>query len=171
MLGMKSRKKAMLAFAVVAIMAAMAASIVAYPAFAATEQEIQTKDIAVKAKGWAFQKADSETIKQYNVTLESTLELGERKGHIVVIANASGSVDVNGTIYTIETGKGLIFTKSRMVVARFVGVDAQGNEITLGVQAVYFWWGGKLYAFRARAVLRTTENPMLLLLRGAAKVK
>jgi hypothetical protein len=171
MLGIKSRKKVILAFAVAAMMAAVATSMVAYPAFAATEPEIQSKHIAVKAKGWAFQRVDSETIKQHNVMLELTLELGGRKGQIVAIASASGSVDVNGTIYTIQSGKGLIITGRHVVVARFIGVDAQGHEISLWIQTVYFWWGGELFAFRAKAVLRTTENPMLLLLRGAAKVQ
>jgi len=171
MLGMKSQKKAIFAFAVLAMIAAVSTLMVAYPAFAATEPEIHTKNIAVKAKGWAFERVDSETIKQHNVTLELTLELGERKGQIVVIANASGSVDVNGTIYAIQSSKGLILTKRRLTLMRCVGIDPEGHEITLGVQAVYFWWGGKLFALRAKAVLRTTESPMLLLMRGAAKAQ
>lgn len=170
-MGIKSRKKAILAFAVVAMIAAVATSMATYSAFAVADTEIQTKNVTLKAKGWAFQRIDTETIKQQNVTLELTIELGQRKGTIILIANGSGSVDVNGTIYTIQSGKGFILTGRRIALARFVGVDAQNNEISLGIQTVYFWWGGKLFAFRSRAVLRTVENPMLLLLRGAARVQ
>jgi hypothetical protein len=170
MLGMKLRKKAVLVFAIVAMIAVVAASSVAYPAFVAPS-EVQSKQIMVKAKGWAFQRVDSKTIKQSNVTLELTLEVGEREGTAVVVVNASGSVDVNGTVYIIEIGKGLIETKRHVVLVRCEGVDGDGNEATLGIGGVYFWWGGHLCAFRAKAFLRTTENPMLLLLRGAAKVQ
>ena len=166
-----SRKKAIAAFAVVAMVAVFAVSTVAYPVFATADLVADQKTIELKAKGEAFQRADSDTINQYNVTLSLTLKLGGRGQRAIMITNASGSVNVNGIVYTIESGKGLIGTKSHITILRCKGIDANSNEITLGIQAAYFWWGGKLYALRGGGLLRTSENPMLLWLRGVAKIQ
>lgn len=171
MLRITSRKKAIAAFAVVAMVAVFAVSTVAYPVFATADPVIDQKTIELKAKGEAFQRADSDTINQYNVTLSLTLKLGGQRQRAIMITNASGSVDVNGIVYTIESGKGLIGTKGHITILRCKGIDANGNEITLGIQAAYFWRGGKLYALRGRGLLRTSENPMLLWLRGVAKIQ
>ncbi len=171
MLRITSRKKAIAAFAVVAMVAVFAVSTVAYPVFATADPVTDQKTIELKAKGEAFQRADSDTINQYNVTLSLTLKLGGQGQRAIMITNASGSVNVNGIVYTSESGKGLIGTKSHITILRCKGIDANGNEITLGIQAAYFWWGGKLYALRGRGLLRTSENPMLLWLRGAAKIQ
>jgi hypothetical protein len=165
-----SRKKTIAAFAVVALIASIAVSMIAYPVLATANTAAQQRTVELKAKGEAFQRVDSDTIKRYNVTLGLTLELGERKQRAIVIANASGSVGANGIVYTIESGKGLIGTKSHVAIFRCKGVDANGNDITLGIQAACFWWGGKLYALRGGGLLRTSENPMLLWLRGVAEI-
>lgn len=190
-----SRKKAVSALAVVAL-AAVAVALVAYPALAVgplssqddstvlndenwsnVEQFIQTENVAVQlnnvtaeARGWAFQRIDNETIKQYSMTMNLALELGQRNGPPVAIVNVSGSVEVNSVTYAIESGKGLIATRRDIALFRAEGVDGQGNNVTLKVAAKYFWWGGQLYAFRGKALLQTTEKPMLLLFRGMAKV-
>jgi hypothetical protein len=169
MMEIKSRKKVIAAFAVIAISAVLTASMLVYPAFA-EETEVQNKHIAVKAKGFAFKRIDNETIKQYPVELTLTLELGERNGTRIPVLGVNGTVDVNGTVYTIESGKGVILTGRHVALIQCEGVDANGNEVTLGIRAVYFWWGGKLYAFRAKALLSTADGRMLLLMRGVAKV-
>lgn len=159
-----------MAFAVVAIVTFVAASSIAYPAIVA-QPEVQNKQIIAKAMGWAFQRVDSETIEQNNVTLKLVLEIGERRGPVAFIVNASGSVDIDGTVYTIQSGKGLIGTMGHVALVHCEGVDDGGNKIVLGIGSTYFWWGGHLYAFRAKAFLRTAESPMLLLVRGLAKVQ
>jgi hypothetical protein len=142
------------------------------PATAAdsTETETQDKHLYIKAKGVAFRRVDNETIRQCDVELALTLELGERNGTRIKVLNANGTVAINGTSYIIESGEGVILTRWHVAYVRCKGVDASGNEIALGVRVVYFWWGGNLYAFRAKALLKTEENPWLLLLRGVAKV-
>jgi hypothetical protein len=166
-----SRKEAIAAFAVVAMVAVFAVSTVAYPVFATADPVTGQKTIELKAKGEAFQRADSGTINEYNVTLSLTLKLGGQGQRVIMITNASGSVDVNGIVYTIEGGKGLIGTKSHITILGCKGIDANGNEITLGIQVAYFWWGGKLYALRGAGLLRTSENPMLLWLIGVARIQ
>lgn len=165
----KSHKKAIMTIAVIAMVAAIAMSMVIVPAFAA-ETEIQDKHLYIEAKGVAFRRVDNETIRRSDVELALTLELGKRNGTRIKVLNANGTVVVNGTSYTIESGEGVILTRWHVAYVRCRGVDASGNETAFGVRVVYFWWGGNLYAFRAKALLKTEENPWLLLLRGATKV-
>lgn len=191
-----SRKKAVSALAVVALVAVVVA-LVSYPALAVSplssqdysialndenwgnvEQFLQTENVAAQlnnvtaeAKGWAFQRIDNETIKQYSMAMSVTLGLGQGNGSPIAITNVSGSVEVNGITYTLGSGKGLIATKRNIALVRAEGVDGQGNNVTLKLAAKYFWWGGRLYAFRGKALLQTIEKPMLLLFRGMAKVQ
>lgn len=169
----KSRKKAISVFAVIAIATAVMASMLVYPTYA-DEQELQSKNVLARAKGVALQRIDNTTIKISPVSLNLTLTLGENKGDSIPVLRVNGSLNVNGTVYTIEYGDGVIRTGSRfgrvhIAFIRAVGFDAEGNQITLKIQAPYFWWGGNLYAFRAKATIQTADSSMLLLLRGVAK--
>jgi archaellum component FlaG (FlaF/FlaG flagellin family) len=133
-------------------------------------------NITATARGWAFQRVDNETIKQYAVEMNLTLQLGSKKGNTISIVNVTGSVSVNSTTYNavfqIESGKGVIETNKNIVLVSAEGVN-DGTTVTLKAEATYFWWGGKAFAFRGRALLQqTSEKPMLLLLRyGLAKVQ
>lgn len=170
MMKIKSRKKAILAFAVIALAVVITTSVLAYPAFATEEPEFQSKHVYVRARGIAVQKIDNETIKT-PVNLTLTLVLGEKRGNFIPVLNVNGSIDVNSTIYTIEYGDGIIQTQRHVAFIRCVGFDADGNQLILRIRAPYFWWGRKLYVFRAKALLRTVDTRMLLLLRGIAKVQ
>jgi hypothetical protein len=162
-------KKTLAALSVVAVATVLAVSMLIVPALAG-EADLQNKHVGIKAKGFAFKRIDNETIKQYPIELELTAELGERNSMRIPVLSANGTVDVNGTFYTIESGAGMVFTGRHIALIRCTGVDADGNEVVLGIGAVYFWWGGNMYAVRAKALLKTADGPMLLLLRGAAKV-
>lgn len=169
---MKTRRSKVTLAIVVTLVAAMAISTVAYPAFATLgEQAVQAKEIEARAKGWAFQKIDNETIRMKPAEMNLTLELGERKDHRIGIINVTGTLDINGTTYTIESGNGIIQTVTHTAWLHCKAQDAQGSRILLQVHAVYFWWGGRLYAFRARAVVHNDDTRMLLLLRGVARVE
>ena len=168
----ESRKRAILAFAVVAITMAVTTSMLVYPTFA-EEQALQRKHVYARARDIAIQKIDNETIKT-PVNLELALVLGEKRGCFIPVLNVKGSIDVNGTIYTIEYGDDIIQTQRHWALIRCVGSNAEGLEeiqVTLRLGAAYFWWGGDLYAFRAKALLRIADTPTLLLLRGIAKVQ
>jgi hypothetical protein len=171
MIEIKSRKKALVAFAIVAVVAAVAVSLIAYPTFAVVnDADVLGKHVSIRAKGVTFQRIDSETIKQGTVELKLDVELERGRDYFLAIPNVSGSANVSGTIYSIESGIGFVNTKNHVALMRCAGVDAEGNEVTFGVRMIYFWWGGKIYALRIQSLLRT-ENPMLLLLRGVAKIE
>jgi hypothetical protein len=133
-------------------------------------------NVTVQSKGWAFQRIDNETIKEYAVQLNLTIEVGPRKANLIPIVNVTGSVAVHSTsfnaVYTIESGKGVIETCRRVALISAKGVDAQNNPVTFKAEINYFWWGGRTYAFTGKAILRPNGNPMLMLLRyGVAKVQ
>ena len=133
-------------------------------------------NVTAQSEGWAFQRINNETIKQYALELNLTLQLGIEKDHDIPIVNVIGSVSVHSTsfnaVYLIESGKGVIETNKHVALISAQGIDAQNNTVTLKAEADYLWWGGRAYAFRGRAILYNSENPMLLLLRyGIAKVQ
>jgi hypothetical protein len=190
----KNQKRTILAIGVVSVAVALIA-MVAYPAYAAgadyryalnqenwvvAEESASSPSAAlsssntllvqIDAKGYAFARIDKETIKQYNSTtsiviqVQPATEATERKIDI------TGSVKVNHATYTITGGKVFIGKERKLVFVNCTGTDENGNQITLKLGARYFWWGGKAYALRCKALLQTDEQPMLLLQRGIARI-
>jgi len=188
----KIQKKAIIAVAIVSAAVALIAMI-AYPAYAATEdyryalnqgnwavaeESSSTLNAAsdgvftvkIDAKGYGFVKLDEETLKQYESTtslliqVQPATETAERK------IDVTGTVNVKDETYTITGGKVLIGREKRLIYVDCTGVDEDGNEITMKLGARYFWWGGKAYALRSKAILQTNDQPMLLLQRGVAKI-
>ena len=188
----KIQKRTILALGVISVAIALIA-MVAYPAYAATEEYryalnqenwVVTEESAgnwdaalgsvltvqIEAKGYAFLRIDEETIKQYDsktsivIQVQSATETTERKIEI------TGSVQVKGATYTITGGKVFIGKERRLIFVNCTGTDESGNQITLKFGARYFWWGGKAYALRSKALLQTVDQPMLLLQRGVARI-
>lgn len=162
------QKRTIWAFIALAMTATIAASMAA-PVFA-DEAMVEGTYLYARAGGWAFERIDNETIRQKPVQLNITLNLGSLVRNHRLITGVNGTLDVNGTIFAIQSGQGIIITGVHVALVRCSGVDADGNEIGFAVRAAYFWWGGSVYAFRAVALLRTVESPMMLLMRGVAKV-
>jgi hypothetical protein len=189
---MKIRKRTILAIGVVSVAVALIA-MVAYPAYAAgadyryalnqenwvlAEESANNPDAAlssslmvqIDAKGYAFARIDQETLKQYNSTtsiviqVQPATETTERK------IDVTGSVKVNDATYSITGGKVFIGKERKLIFVNCTGTDESGNQITLKFGARYFWWGGKAYALRSKAVLQTADQPMLLLQRGIARI-
>jgi hypothetical protein len=127
--------------------------------------------VKIDAKGYAFARIDEETLKQYNSTtsiviqVQPATETTERKIDI------TGTVKVKDATYTITGGKVFIGKEKRLIYVNCTGTDKDGNPITLKFGARYFWWGGKAYALRSKAILQTADKPMLLLQRGIAKIQ
>jgi flagellar basal body-associated protein FliL len=193
MANMTSRKKAILVSSVVAIAVAVVA-LVAYPAYtvsaqadyvyalnegnwAIAEEFTATSDqpnavvhtVAVYAKGYAFQRIDEETLKQFKAETNLTITIGPKEDDAPRV-NVTGTLKVNDKVYSIENGTAVLGTKRRVLLIRCEGVDEEGNRITLKFGAVYFWWGGRAYALRSKALLQTADKPMLLLQRGIARI-
>lgn len=144
--------------------------------FLATNAVTNVTSIVATSKGWVFQRIDNETIKQYSLVLNLTLELGQSKNNRASIINVTGTLSIKSTtfnmVHQIESGKGIMIKARHAALIRAKGVDAQNNNVTLTAEADYFWWGGKTFAFRGKAILTSDRNPMLLLLRyGLAKAQ
>jgi len=193
MANMTSRKKAILVSSTIAIAIAVVA-LVAYPAYTASaqsdyvyaltegnwaiaEESTAASDqpiavvhtVTVYAKGYAFQRIDEETLKQFKSETNLTITIGPKEDNAPRV-NVTGTLKVNDKVYSIENGTAVLGTKRRVLFIRCDGVDEEGNRITLKLGAVYFWWGGRAYALRSKALLQTADKPMLLLQRGVARI-
>jgi hypothetical protein len=176
MLNTTSRKKAILASGIIAVAVALAA-LVAYSACVGNAQASFNADssvatihtVTIDAKGYAFQRIDEETLKQLKAETHLTVTIG-RKEDGTPCVDVTGSVKVNEAVYAIQSGTAVFGTKRHILYIRCEGVDEQGNKITLKFSAVYFWWDGKAYALRSKALLQTADKPMLLLQRGIARI-
>jgi len=127
------------------------------------------RTITIDVEGYAFQRIDEETLKQLKAETYLVVRIG-RKEDGAPCVNVIGSVKVNGAVYTIQSGTAALETKRRILHINCEGVNRQGNKITLKFSAVYFWWGGKAYALRSKALLQTADKQMLLLQRGIARI-
>jgi len=188
----KIHKKAIFAIATVSIAAALIAMI-AYPACAAgadyqyavdegnwavaeeytsNVQATPSSELTVQidAKGYAFVRIDAETIKQYDCTTSILIHVQPATETTERTIDITGTVKVNDSTYTISGGKAFIGKERKLIYVNCTGMDEDGNEITLKFGARYFWWGGKAYSLRCKALLQTDEQPMLLLQRGIARI-
>ena len=189
---MKIKKRAILALGVISVAVALIA-MMAYPAYAAKEDyryALNQKNwvvaeesagnldapfdtaltVTIECKGYAFLRIDEETLKQYDsktsivIQVKPATETTDRKIEI------TGSVKVKDATYTITGGKVRIRKQRKLIFVNCSGMDENGNQITLKFGARYFWWGGKAYALRSKALLQTSDNSMLLLQRGIARI-
>jgi len=189
---MKIKKRAILALGVISVAVALIA-VMAYPAYAAiedyryalnqdnwvvAEESASNLDapfdtaltVTIECKCYAFLRIDEETLKQYDSTtsiviqVQPATETTDRKIEI------TGSVKVKDATYTITGGKVRIGKQRKLIFVNCSGMDENGNQITLKFGARYFWWGGKAYALRSKALLQTSDNSMLLLQRGIARI-
>jgi hypothetical protein len=190
-----SQKRTILAFGVIAVAVALIA-MVALPAYTANAQadfkyalngenwavaeepvpsagtSIGTiHTVVLTAQGYAFERIDEQTLKQYKAEMNLTIQVNPKTETTTRNVDVTGYVKVNEAIYTIESGTAVLGTKRHVLFIRCEGVDENGNAISLKVGATYFWWGGKAYALRSKALLQTTDKPMLLLERGIARIQ
>jgi hypothetical protein len=193
MVNTTSRKKAALASSII-VASVVLAALVAYLAcvgsaqaeyvyafneenWEITEETSMTADsslatlrtVTIDAKGYAFQRIDEETLKQLKAETHLTVTIG-RKEDGTPYVNITGFLKVKEAVYSIQSGTAVLGTKRHILYIRCEGVDEQGNKITLKFGAVYFWWGGKAYALRSKALLQTADKPMLLLQKGVARI-
>jgi hypothetical protein len=150
------------------------AVIIAVPnmAFAtsSTVAEESAVQVTAYAKGTAIQKIDNETVKMpVNLTLAAEpIERGEKR---ILFKIVGGKIDINGTVYTISEGKGIVIKLRHIVLLRCQGTSPDGTEVLLSLRARYFWMGGHLYVARVEGILRFGEDArMLLLMRGYARI-
>ncbi len=188
----KLQKKTLLSICVASVAIAIIAFL-AYPAYAASadyrqalnqenwtvaEESISNSSVAlsnalkveINAKGYAFLRIDEETIKQYNCTTNIVVQVQPETEATNREIGITGSIQVNDEGYRLTDGKVFIVKEKKLIFLNCTGTDEGGNQITLKLGARYFWWGGKAYALRSKALLQTDEQPILLLQRGIARI-
>lgn len=189
---MKIQKRTIVALGVISVAVALIA-LIAYPAYASTEDyryalnqenwvvtEESTSNldatfsseltVQIEAKGYAFLRIDEETIKQYDCTTRIVIEVQPATETAEQKIEITGSVKIKDSTYAITDGKVFIGKQRRLIFLNCTGTDESENQITLKFGARYFWWGGKTYALRSKALLQTADKPMLLLQRGTARI-
>jgi hypothetical protein len=190
----KTQKRAILAIGVVSV-AVVLVALMAYPIGAANAQAdfqyalnqenwVVAEDfeedfdvtlssgftVKIEAKGYAFMRIDEETIKQYECATSIVVQVQPATETEKRTIDVTGSVVVNDVTYTIAGGKVFLRRDKRSMFMSCTGTDESGNQIDLKFGARYFWWGGKAYALRSKALLQTQDKPMLLLQRGIARI-
>jgi len=187
----KTYKRAVVAIGVVSV-AVVLIAVAAYPAYAeadylyALNQENWTLPdetasnpdatlaneftVKIDAKGYAFLRIDEETLKQYSSTTSIVIKVQPATETTDRKIDITGFVQVNDATYTITSGRVFLGKERKLVFLNCTGMDESGNQITLKFGARYFWWGGKAFALRSKAVLQTAEEKMLLLQRGSARI-
>jgi len=159
---------------IIAVAAVFMAVIIVVPNMVFATSSILAEETAVQvtayAQGIAIQEMDNETVKMpANVTL--TAEPIERGEKLILFKIVGGRVDINGTLYTISQGKGVVIKPRHIVVLHCQGTSPDGAQVLLRLRVRYFWMGGHLYVARVKGILKIGEDTkMLLLLRGHARI-
>jgi len=159
---------------IVALAAVFLIAIIVVPniAFATslTLSEETAVQVTADARGIAIQKVNNETV-QMPANLTLVAEPIERGEKLILFKIVGGRVDINGAVYTISEGKGIVVKPRHIVMLRCQGTSSDGTEILLGLCVKYFWMGGHLYVARVKGVLKIGEDTrMLLLMRGYARI-
>jgi len=188
----KIQSRTILIFSVISVVVTLI-TIVAYPAYAATEDyryalnqenwvvtEESTSNldsasdnvlkVEIYAKGYVFLRIDEETLKQYDSTTSIFIQLQQGTERTDLKIEVTGTIKVNGSTYIITGGQVFLRKERKLIFVECAGTDENGNQITLKFGARYFWWGGKAYALRSKALLLASDNQMLLLQRGTARM-
>jgi hypothetical protein len=119
------------------------------------------------AKGLAILNGDKSTTFPANFTLVLQKDSQNRTGRFDV---ASGTVLVNGVVYTITSGYGGVAPAKKAILLQAQGTDPNGQPVTFKLAGQYFWMGGHLYVARIVAKLQTDGGNYTLGLRAAIKV-
>jgi hypothetical protein len=123
----------------------------------------------LKAQGIAVEKVDNQTVKsQANFTL--SLQPTETNATVKKFSVSGGTIEVDGTAYTITGGNGAVLTRRHAILLQAQGTGPDGQAVTLKLAGRYFWMGGHLYVVRIVGKLQTDNGNFLLLLRAGIRV-
>ena len=145
-----SQKRTILAFGVIAVAVALIA-MVALPAYTAearadfkyalngenwtvAEEPVQSAGtsigtihtVVLTAQGYAFERIDEQTLKQYKAEMNLTIQVNPKTETTTRNVDVTGYVKVNEAIYTIESGTAVLGTKRHLLFIRCEGVDENG---------------------------------------------
>jgi hypothetical protein len=126
-----------------------------------------TSTKTLQAKGYAFQKIDSSTIKYYPATLSLTVQAASTSGTARKFDVTGGTLVINRVSYSISSGVGGVLPGRHLILLKAQGTDPNGQAVTLGLEGQYFWMGGHQYVARIAARLQTNNGNVTLLMRAA----
>jgi len=157
-----------MAAAITAAVLAVAVPFVAYAAPAASNDPVQgTRNLI--ARGTATENVNGE-----NVTTPANFTLTlERTGTNTTIPKfnvISGSVNIDGTTYTITSGHGGVLRGRHAILLQAQGMGPDGQTATLKLAGRYFWMGGHLFVARMAGLLQTGSGKEVLLMRAAIRI-
>jgi len=159
MIKLSSKRKALLtAVLVIVALAVLSTTVFAFPVAAAVTEENTERQVLVKARGVALNKVNNQT-ERLPVNMTLVLYLGEGRRHVIPIKAAEGTLNINGTLYNITSGRGIILTEGHVALLTCSG-EGDNGEITVKLLAEYFWMGGHLYAVRSRGICITDNARM-----------
>ncbi len=162
-----TKKRTIIIVAAIAAILAVAIPVVAY-AVPVSDSNIASSRTLV-AKGFARQIVNGENV---TVPANFTLTLQHSGNNTVVprMEVLGGNVVVNGTTFTITTGKGGVLRGRHLILLQAQGTGPNGEAVTLRLAGRYFWMGGHLYVARIGARLITPSGNFTMLLRAEIRV-
>ena len=167
-LTLTEKSKILITIAAIAAVLVVAVPYAAFALPAANNDPVQgTRDLL--AKGVARQTINGENVTvpaNFTLTLEKTGDNATIPKFNVI----SGTIDVNGTIYTITSGNGGVIRSRHLILLQAQGTQLDGQTVTLKLAGRYFWMGGHLYVIRMIGSLQTESGKEVLLMRGAIRV-
>jgi len=163
-----SNKKKMLIVATVAITLVLIAYLpYTYASISSTTasatQSSQTRTL--RAKGIAVNQG-AVTPAGFALSLQAT----QINATTIEFNVVSGTVDINGTQYTIAGGSGAVVREKHGFVLEAQGTSPDGQSVTLKLAGRYFWMWGRLYVARIAGSLQTGNAKIYLVLRAAIRV-
>ncbi len=115
-----------------------------------------------------------ENVNNENVTIPANFTLSLQRAStnstIPKFDVASGTINVNGMVYTITSGTGGVLRGRHIIMLQAIGTESNGQAVTLKLAGRYFWMGGHTFVLRMAGSLQTSNDRELLLMRAAIKV-
>jgi hypothetical protein len=168
MFNLNKKSKILFVIATVALVFLIAVPYVAFAAPAAATDPIQgTRNL--NGRGVAVLVVNGENVTApANFTL--TLERDGTSSPQIKFNVVGGSLDVNGTEYTIASGNGNVFRARHAILLQAQGAGSDGQSVTLKLAGRYFWMGGHLFMLRMAGSVETAGGKDLLLVRAQIRV-
>jgi len=122
--------------------------------------------VSIRVNGVAVRKINEEREKM-SLTMELTLELGEKRKELIPIKLVGGTITIDGISYSVSEAKGVVLLQRNVILLR---LSCDGGSITLALHIKYFWMGGGLFAVRGTGASNDEGGRMLTVFRGTARV-
>jgi hypothetical protein len=167
MVTLSKKRKQLIALSAVALVLLITVPCVAYAESPPSNSDSATWGTRLlRARGEALQKiGDEATVAPANFTM--VLEPTAVNATVIKFNVIGGTIDVNGTSYTVTEGNGAVIRDKHGFLMQVQGTGPDGESVTLKLAGRYFWMYGHLYVARIAGVLQFDSAKTHLLLRAA----